>query len=268
MFSDEGTERSSTEDISSRAYSPSLSSSNEDILKPTAKIGDRGDCPPSSSSTDILGHHVNHGTDWLLRTGAPMPTNLSGFPQHFINGSKINSIDLDYLKDLELSSTTESHAPSTLPPNNREIESCTSFEYHENGMIKSPFQREIQRLLDSSASKIPVPIGRTSSAQLKVASTTEATGSSTATTPNSHKTYTNSNLKTYQLASASNMNKNKPLNNTNLTKYEFEPMEKPNNYSQVILGGGGAVINGKHPVGLEAIKEIAKNTSKSDSSQM
>lgn len=200
-----------------------------------------------------------------MRSGAQMPT---GYPPHFINGSKLNSIDLDYLKDLELSSTTESHAPSTLPPNNKEIESCTSFEYHENGMIKSPFQREIQRLLDSSASKIPVAIGRTTSAQLKNSASAEAPSSSKVSTiPSNHKTYTN-NLKTYQLASANNVNKSKPSNNSNLSKYEFEAMDKPNNYSQVILGGTSSAINGKHPVGLEAIKEIAKNTSKSDSSQM
>lgn len=54
--------------------------------------------------------------------------------------------------------------------------------------------------------------------------------------------------------------------NNNKSKYELECVEKlpakhqhqPNN--QILLG--------KHPVGLEAIKEITRNTNPSDSSQM
>lgn len=105
---------------------------------------------PSTVDKHLLSRH--HETDWLMR---------SAYPQYDADGtSKLNSIDLAYLKDLDISSTTESQAPSTLPPNNKEVESCTSFEYHKNGIINSPFQREIQRLLDSSTSKIPVPVSR------------------------------------------------------------------------------------------------------------
>ena len=233
---DEGTERSSTEDISSRPYSPSLSSSNEDILKPTANLGDRGDC--SGSSVDMLNarYQTQPDPEWLLRAG--------------FGGGKINSIDLAYLKDLDISSTTESHAPSTLPPNNKEVESCTSFEYHQSGIIKSPFQREIKRLLESSASKIPVPISRATSSTI-----------TTATNPINY-----NNLKSYSNGLNGHQNNN-CSKATARSKYEFESMEKPNNYLQVTLGGAGAA-GGNHPVGLEAIREIAKHTTASDSSQM
>lgn len=219
---DEGPE-SSTEDIS-RAYSPSLSSSNEDILKPTARIGDRGDC-----------ELIDRQNDWLLRSALRNSgSNYPQYPQQFGAGSKLNSIDLQYLKDLDLSSTTES--PSTLAATNKEVESSTSFEYQEN-VIRSPFQREIQRLLDSSASKVSLA-NRTSDAQNPKLMKNNANSTNSDSTP-------------YSIQS----------------KHEFEPT----NYMQVLVAGTSsaiATVNGKHPVGLEAIKEIAKNTAHSDSSQM
>lgn len=241
---DEGPE-SSTEDISSRPYSPSLSSSNEDILKPVDRIGERGDC-------DLMDHRMEH-PDWILHAAMQnVDSNGMKFPPQFAAGSKLNSIDLEYLKDLELSSTTESQAPSTLAPNNKEVESSTSFEYLENDLIQSPFQREIQRLLESSASKIPVPINRTSAAAIN-------------SIANNSKMNLNLNNSNNHAGSSSNDAKS-----SNMQQYEFEPMQKPCNYMQVMLSGGSAIatVNGKHPVGLEAIKEIAKNTATSDSSQM
>lgn len=55
---------------------------------------------------------------------------------------------------------------------------------------------------------------------------------------------------------------NNKLINNNKTKYELESLEKPKHTNNHILLGG------KHPVGLEAIKEITRNTHPSDSSQM
>lgn len=204
-------------------------------MKPTARIGDRGDCD------------INSQPDWIMRAAMQnSDSHALKFPPQFAAGSKLNSIDLEYLKDLELSSTTESQAPSTLAPN-KEVESSTSFEYHDNEMMQSPFQREIQRLLDTSASKIPVPINRPSAA---------ATSSKMNIT----------NVHNQVGATSNDINGT----NANMQHYEFEPMQKPCNYMQVMLSGGSAIasVNGKHPVGLEAIKEIAKNTATSDSSQM
>lgn len=228
---DEGPE-SSTEDIS-RPYSPSLSSSNEDILKPTARIGDRGDC-------DLTEHRMNTQNDWLLRSAIRnSESNYPQYPQQFGAGSKLNSIDLAYLKDLDLSSTTES--PSTLAATNKEVESSTSFEYQENNLVRqSPFQREIQRLLDFSASKAPPVINRPP-VSINDGQNAKIT-----------KTNINAQIKD---ASATQLNK--------LTG-EFDSI-------QGHLSGASpsiATVNGKHPVGLEAIKEIARNTANSDSSQM
>lgn len=243
-FSDEGPERSSTEDISSRPYSPSLSSSNEDILKPTAKIGDRGDCP-----TEQLHRQMKADSNWMLRSAG------SNYPNQFGAGSKLNSIDLAYLKELDMSSTTESHAPSTLPPNNKEIESCTSFEYHDNHIpstaatssIKSPFQREIQRLMESSSSKIPIPINRSGNKALALTPTGSKHGIM-------HLQYARDEHGNDDAMKMKNGNVEKKL-----TNYAKMPS---------VHGVTMTTANGKHPVGLEAIKEIAKNTTASESSHM
>lgn len=205
-------------------------------MKPTARIGDRGDCG------DVLENRMSAQNDWLLRAALRnADPNYSQYPQQFGVGSKLNSIDLAYLKDLDLSSTTES--PSTLAATNKEVESCTSFEYQENNAIRSPFQREIQRLLDSSASKAaPHAANRTAN---------EVQNSKfTKTTPSAE---TNGFM------------------HSNQANHEFDAAKLSSNYMQVLLGGAStslATVNGKHPVGLEAIKEIAKNSANSDSSQV
>lgn len=229
LYVDEGPE-SSIEDIS-RPYSPSLSSSNEDILKPTARIGERGDC-------ELTEHRLNTQNDWLLRSG--LRSSESNYQQYGA-GLKLNSTDLVYLKDLDLDSTTES--PSTLAATNgKEVESSTSFEYQENNLIRSPFQREIQRLLDSSASKISITANRSAISAIDV-----------------H----NSN--------ASNTNAPYAINDVHSSFHSKQSNIERDAVQMLLLGGENSVIstvNGKHSVGLEVIKEIAKNTSNSDTSQM
>lgn len=167
---------------------------------------------------------MHQNSEWVLRSAlANSARDQSAYLMKSEQDSKLNSMDLAYLKDLELSSTAESRCPSTLPPNNREIESCTSFEYHnEAPMIESPFQREIQRLLDTS-SKIPLPIHR-----IKM-----------------------------------------PINGSNgeniLRNRNGNGILDSFNETANISSSSG---NGKHPVGLEAIKEIAKNSTNSDSSHL
>lgn len=203
-------------------------------MKPTARIGDRGDC-------DLTEHRINTQNDWLLRSALRnSESNYPQYPQQFGAGSKLNSIDLAYLKDLDLSSTTES--PSTLAPtNNKEVESSTSFEYQGNLMVRqSPFQREIQRLLDSSASKVSLPTNRLPILMHD--------GS------NLNITKGNANASKKEINGSTQMNK---LNG------EYDSVQ-----AQLSGASPSIAINGKHPVGLEAIKEIARNTANSDSSQM
>lgn len=223
---------------------------------------------PSTVDKHLLNRH--HETDWLMR---------NAYPQFDADGtSKLNSIDLAYLKDLDISSTTESQAPSTLPPNNKEVESCTSFEYHKNGIINSPFQREIQRLLDSSTSKIPVPVTRIggggAGAGAGAGSTSSGVGATLTTNTNNYfnhrpPTKIANNYSNYRNGTSPSSSNTRQK--TNMTKYEFESVDKPNNYMQVMLnssGNGHTASSTKHPVGLEAIKEIAKNNTASETNHM
>lgn len=135
------------------------------------------------------------------------------------------------MKELDLSSTTES--PSTLAATNKEVESSTSFEYQDNNLIRSPFQREIQRLLDSSASKVAIA-GANKSAMNAIDAHISRTNTQ------------NANIDINGGSSQSNVEFDAVLSGTNLS-----------------------TVNGKHPVGLEAIKEIARNnTANTDSNQM
>lgn len=184
---------------------------------------------------------MNTQNDWLLRSALRnSESNYPQYPQQFGAGSKLNSIDLAYLKDLDLSSTTES--PSTLAATNKEVESSTSFEYQENKLVRqSPFQREIQRLLDSSASKVLPVINRP---------------------PVSMNDGQNSKIM--------KTNINAQIKDTN-SAIQVNKFAGECDSSQGHLSGTSpsiATVNGKHPVGLEAIKEIARNTANSDSSQM
>lgn len=195
-------------------------------MKPTARIGERGDC-------DLTESRINTQNDWLLRSALRnSDSNYPQYPQQFGAGSKLNSIDLAYLKDLDLSSTTES--PSTLAATNKEVESSTSFEYQESNVIRSPFQREIQRLLDSSASKVPIPANKPTISM------------------NVNPTKTNINAQRNDINGSAQMGKSND---------DFDSI-------QALLSSAITTVNGKHPVGLEAIKEIARNTANSDSSQM
>lgn len=206
-------------------------------MKPTARIGDRGDC-------DLAENRLSSQNDWLLRSALRnADSNYPQYPQQFGAGSKLNSIDLAYLKDLDLSSTTES--PSTIAATNKEVESSTSFEYQENNVIRSPFQREIQRLLDSSASKVAAN-------RPSVSNANEA-----------------QNSKINKMNAQHANNDTNGLSHANQSNMEFDAVQKTSNYMQVLLGGASSsLVNGKHPVGLEAIKEIAKNNANSDSSQV
>lgn len=136
---------------------------------------------------------------------------------------------------------------------------------HSLGVVvpKSPFEREIQRLLDSSArasnsKDLPGANGH----PLHIGS---GNGSGSGNGGGYHDKASNlNNCRNNIDILYNNSNSCSKLMNNNKSKYELECVEKltskhqPNN--QILLG--------KHPVGLEAIKEITRNTNPSDSSQM
>lgn len=173
------------------------------------------------------------------------------------------------MKDFEISSTTESQAPSTTAQN-RGGESCNSFEYHDrpggpNHVIvqKSPFEREIQRLLESSAraNNKELPIGHV----LHIGSN-NGSGNGLGNGGYHDKASNLNNCRINIDILYNNSNSCNKLMNNNKSKYEMECVEKLPKLQQ--QQSNNQIILGKHPVGLEAIKEITRNTNPSDSSQM
>uniref|UniRef100_A0A7G3A9D1 adenylate cyclase n=3 Tax=Lutzomyia longipalpis TaxID=7200 RepID=A0A7G3A9D1_LUTLO len=207
-------EMSSTDDLSSRPHSPSVSSSDESYSKTTEN--EEGD----EENSPHVAHHqyakAMNPLQWLY------PCDIQADPT---SSPKLSPIDLSQLKDLEVSSTTESQAASTA---HNKGESCNSFEYHVDtwGKNKSPFEREIQRLLQESTAKA-------------------------------------NNLSNGRNVAPMNYSGNRQQQQNHQqhdkTKYELEGIEPKSNHS---------LLFNKHPVGLEAIKEITRNKNPSESSQM
>lgn len=108
-------ELSSTDDLSSRPHSPSVSSSDESYSKTTEGEGEEENSP--------LPHHITKNPNplqWLY------PCDI----QVDLTSPKLSPVDFTNMKDFEINSTTESQTASTAP---NKGESCNSFEYHERG---------------------------------------------------------------------------------------------------------------------------------------
>lgn len=233
---EETREMSSTDDLSSRPHSPSVSSSDESYSKTTEGENDE-------DSPRIGGHLTKNANplQWLYPCDIQVdPTSPKMSPV----------VDINNLKDFEVSSTTESQGQTATTQNKGD--SCNSFEYHErhhgnssNGIgalssAKSPFEREIQRILNESS--------RTKDNSNHFNSSSAA----------NHLNNCRNNLELSYCSS-----NNKIAVNNNKTKYELESMDKGTK-----MGGSTSFMLTKHPVGLEAIKEITRNKNPSESSQM
>jgi hypothetical protein len=228
-------ELSSTDDLSSRPHSPSVSSSDESYSKTTEGEGD-SPLPGASAASK-----PTNPLQWLY-PGERLPVDATA-----IGGPKLSPIDLKYLQDFEInSSTTDCHTMSTLP--HLKGESCKSFEYHDRALpppsaapalmaAKSPFEREIQRLLAASrgggAAKEPVTREPN---HLEITASNIVNGSGS---------------RFHGAASGGRGNAK--------LKYELESVEKPRNHH---------LLEKHHPVGLEAIKEITRNKHASESSHL
>lgn len=133
---------SSTDDLSSRPHSPSMSSSDESYSKTTEnEEGTDSPLPPQHTTNQML--RITNPLQWLYPGDIQVDPTIS---------PKLSPMELAHLKEFEISSTTESHAPSTVPGDRTKGESCNSFEYlnDQHRYPKSPFEREIQRLLETS----------------------------------------------------------------------------------------------------------------------
>ncbi|XP_062538681.1 Ca(2+)/calmodulin-responsive adenylate cyclase isoform X2 [Armigeres subalbatus] len=149
---DESREMSSTDDLSSRPHSPSVSSSDESYSKTTEGEELDGHSPlPARTSYP---NNFNNPLQYLY------PGDIQVDPT---SPPKLSPIDFANMKDFEVTTTAETK--SSVNPNKGE--SCNSFEFHDkpapvttaqplqppSNFPKSPFERELQRRLAESQSR-------------------------------------------------------------------------------------------------------------------
>ncbi|XP_055390218.1 Ca(2+)/calmodulin-responsive adenylate cyclase isoform X2 [Condylostylus longicornis] len=266
---EETREMSSTDDLSSRAHSPSMSSSDESYSKTTEGEGEDDNSPRLMGGP--LTKNINP-LQWLY------PCDIQVDP----TSPKLSPGDISNLKDFEASSTTESQGQTATTHNKGD--SCNSFEYHHDrlngggnggncsngamGIInaighgngansgngssqlaaKSPFEREIQRLLNESSRNH----FNNSSSNGHIAQQLQQQQQQQMNSRNN-----------IELSYTSSNNMLGSNNNNKTNKYELESIDKG---SKMAISTSFMIA--KHPVGLEAIKEITRNKNPSESSQM
>ncbi|KAL5276779.1 ADCY1 family protein [Megaselia abdita] len=216
---DENREMSSTDDLSSRPHSPSMSSSDESYSKTTE--GEADDDSPRINHRNLqlqqMNKHITNPLQWLY------PCDIQVDPTSPVVG-------IPNMKDFEISSTTESQGQTATTQNKGD--SCNSFEYQEEPQAQqtvthqlqqqqqpvkqSPFERELQRLL------------------------VESTRNRSASMSGSISTAKENTIK--------------------------ENEEKKVFASRIPVST--SFLISKHPVGLDAIKEITRHKNTSESSQM
>ncbi|XP_052562760.1 Ca(2+)/calmodulin-responsive adenylate cyclase isoform X1 [Culex pipiens pallens] len=148
---DESREMSSTDDLSSRPRSPSVSSSDESYSKTTEGEeldGGHSPLPPHHHQQQYI-NNFNNPLQYLY------PGDIQVDPT---SPPKLSPLDFANLKDFEVTTTAETK--SSVP---NKGESCNSFEFHEKApqaaaapppsFPKSPFERELQRRLAESQSR-------------------------------------------------------------------------------------------------------------------
>ncbi|XP_037818702.1 Ca(2+)/calmodulin-responsive adenylate cyclase isoform X5 [Lucilia sericata] len=309
---EESREMSSTDDLSSRPHSPSMSSSDESYSKTTEGEGEE-DSPRITATNNLVTRNGGNPLQWLY------PCDIQVDPTSPV-------IDMSNLKDFEVSSTTESQGQYTTTTQNKG-DSCNSFEYQDrlvlaqgkqgnaNGQTsvsgnqnatKSPFERELQRLLNESSRARGLATTTHNSTAATASSSTggnitsvsggNAEGGNTTSNSSSRNnidiSYSGSNSKlssnglnvaagiggSGSLGSNGNLSGSTPLSGNNNLKNVttamaatiLDELNSPTTGRQ--LGSkipvSTSFMIAKHPVGLEAIKEITRNKNPSESSQM
>lgn len=221
---------SSTDDLSSRPASPSMSSSDESYSKTTENEEGTSDSPLPPPNQ-------------ILRAANPLQWLYPGDIQvDLTSPPKLSPMELAQLKDYEVSSTAESQAASTVP--NKGGESCNSFEYLNSDrnsggsagqyQAKSPFEREIQRLMKES---------RNSAAAAMTATATAISAKDNAQANN-------------VIMINGNKTSGSSSGGSNHGAELGAEQHRPKNNQSILM------------CGLDAIREIAKNKNPSESSQM
>ncbi|XP_032308862.1 Ca(2+)/calmodulin-responsive adenylate cyclase isoform X3 [Drosophila ananassae] len=304
---EENREMSSTDDLSSRPHSPSMSSSDESYSKTTEGEGECEEDSPRHHLPHLPAHHRNGGAagglvnplQWLY------PCDIQVDPTSPV-------VDMTQLHDFDQSSTTESQGQHTTSHTNSNTQakgdSCSSFDYQKalsgggggaggvasNGLptaTKSPFERELQRLLNESSRARCLAATTTTTA-------TGTTGTTDHTTSNGSRelSYSLSNSKLSStnghvaagtagsgsvvgngsggsgssngnLSGGSGTNSNSGNNNQSSNR-DLRSEQLSQQHPTAELPASNSFVISKHPVGLEAIKEITRNKNPSESSQM
>ncbi|XP_017485396.1 PREDICTED: Ca(2+)/calmodulin-responsive adenylate cyclase-like isoform X3 [Rhagoletis zephyria] len=302
---EESREMSSTDDLSSRPHSPSMSSSDESYSKTTEGEGDEDS--PRITAKGQHNHHQRNGANplqWLY------PCDIQVDPTSPV-------VDMSNLKDFEVSSTTESQGQQTNTTHNKG-DSCNSFEYQDRVLLavgkkqasnggsgsnggggngggstsasnsaKSPFERELQRLLNESsraralAAATSSPGGNITSVSNSNTNPEGNTTSNSSSRNNIELSYSASNSKLSSnnglaaggsgsngnLSGSNSMSGNN--NQKSLTTTMLDDLTSPTTGRQPSkIPISTSFMIAKHPVGLEAIKEITRNKNPSESSQM
>ncbi|XP_036319586.1 Ca(2+)/calmodulin-responsive adenylate cyclase isoform X3 [Rhagoletis pomonella] len=302
---EESREMSSTDDLSSRPHSPSMSSSDESYSKTTEGEGDEDS--PRIIAKGQHNHHQRNGANplqWLY------PCDIQVDPTSPV-------VDMSNLKDFEVSSTTESQGQQTNTTHNKG-DSCNSFEYQDRVLLaagkkqasnggsgsnggggngggstsasnsaKSPFERELQRLLNESSRARALAAATSSSGGNITSVSNSNTNPEGNTTSNSS---SRNNIELSYSASNSKLSSNNGLaaggsgsngnlsgsnsmsgnnNQKSLTTTILDDLTSPTTGRQPSkIPISTSFMIAKHPVGLEAIKEITRNKNPSESSQM
>lgn len=327
---EESREMSSTDDLSSRPHSPSMSSSDESYSKTTEGEGEGDEDSPRING----GHHLQrnglghgHGHGHGHGNGISMGMGVVGYnmprvnPLQWLYPCDIQVdptspvVDMAQLRDFELSSTTESQGQQTTSNTTSNTQhkgdSCNSFDYQKTAGVavaaaaaqgaatagsgavatKSPFERELQRLLNESSRARCLAATTTTTPAL--ANNSEHNTSNCSSRHNVvDLSYSASNSKlssingghngqglslTAEGGSSSNGNLSGGSNSNSGNNNHHKDQQQQQQEQELLalamqvtgkLPMSNSFMISKHPVGLEAIKEITRHKNPSESSQM
>ncbi|XP_039498373.1 Ca(2+)/calmodulin-responsive adenylate cyclase isoform X8 [Drosophila santomea] len=302
---EESRDMSSTDDLSSRPHSPSMSSSDESYSKTTEGEGEGDEDSPRM----VNGGHLHHRNGYHLPAGGGLVNPLQWlYPCDIQVDPTSPVVDMAQLHDFELSSTTESqghHTNSNTTSNTQHKgDSCNSFDYQKAAVgmgagaaiaTKSPFERELQRLLNESSRARCLTTATTTAGAISTTDQTASNGSREMSYSLSNGKLSSANghgaggsgsgsgpgsavgngsggsgSSNGNLSGGSGSNSNSGNNNSSHHKTEQQQQQHVDHEHLAggkLLGSNSFMI-AKHPVGLEAIKEITRNKNPSESSQM
>ncbi|XP_055618682.1 Ca(2+)/calmodulin-responsive adenylate cyclase isoform X2 [Toxorhynchites rutilus septentrionalis] len=243
---DESRDMSSTDDLSSRPRSPSVSSSDESYSKTTEggeeeDLAERSPLPPHGGGAAYF-NNFNNPLQYLYPGDIQVDPTSTSSP-------KLSPIDFSNMKDFEVTTTAETK--SSVP---NKGESCTSFEFQDRGSSgsgstpaapggfpKSAFERELQRRMAESQSRPML-------------------AASAAAVSNNNSSVDHPQQQQLQMDQCQQQQTQSQHHHHHHLPVRRDSLEKVKNVNNLLLA--------KHPGTLEAIKEATRNKNPSESSHM